>query len=245
MPLVEFAGVEAGYGDTDRVLRGLSFTIDAGEFAVIVGPNGAGKSTALKALAGQLPIRGGEIRVDGEVVASARASRLHPRLAYVPQESNVFPSLTVRENLEMGGYVLRSALKARLARVIERFPLLAERQSARAKTLSGGQRQTLALAMALMVDPQVLLLDEPSAGLSPIATAAMFDVIRGLHASGITIVMVEQNALAALTIATRGLVLVLGEARLDAPAANVIANPDIHRLFLGGRDVPTSKESPP
>jgi ABC-type branched-subunit amino acid transport system ATPase component len=234
MPLLELVNVEAGYGDADLVLRGLSFGIEAGELAVVIGPNGAGKSTALKALSGQLPIRGGEIKVAGEVVASRSVARLHPALAYVPQEANVFPSMTVRENLEMGGYAIRGALRPRIERVLARFPLLAERQSAPARTLSGGQRQILALALAMMVDPKVLLLDEPSAGLSPIAAQAMFETVVMLHREGITIVMVEQNALAALALATRGIVLVMGETRMNAPARAVAEHPEIRRLFLGG-----------
>lgn len=234
MGLIDVRDVKAGYGAADEILRGLTLSVEPRDLAVIIGPNGAGKSTALKAIAGQLPIRHGSIAIAGDLIATPSDSRLHPKLAYIPQEGNVFPSLTVRENLEIGGFALRGAVRARIAHVLDRFPMLAGRRSAQAKALSGGQRQTLALAMALMVEPSMLLLDEPSAGLSPQAAADMFSVVRGLHASGITIVMVEQNALAALAVATRGIVLVRGKVRANAPAQAIAAHPDVRKMFLGG-----------
>jgi branched-chain amino acid transport system ATP-binding protein len=234
MASIELDNVKAGYAKEDEVLRGLSLSIDAGDLAVIIGPNGAGKSTALKVIAGQLSIREGSVTVAGERVATAAGTRLHPGIAYVPQERNVFPSMTVRENLEMGAYTIRKGVRARIDRVVDRLPLLGERLAAPAKALSGGQRQMLALGIALMAEPAVLLLDEPSAGLSPQAAAEMFSIVGGLHAAGITIVMVEQNALAALAVATHGIVLVLGKARLKAAAAAVASHPDVRKLFLGG-----------
>ena len=234
MSLIDVNAVKAGYGAANEILRGLTFAVNPNDLMVIIGPNGAGKSTALKVIAGQLPISNGSIAIAGDVIATPSGSRLHPALAYVPQEGNVFPSLTVRENLEIGGYALHGSVRARVARVLDRFPALAERASAPAKTLSGGQRQTLALAMALMMDPAVLLLDEPSAGLAPHAVTEMLGVVRALHASGITIVMVEQNALAALAIATQGIVLVLGKVRMHAPAPAIAAHADVRRMFLGG-----------
>ena len=234
MSLIQVNNVKAGYGKGSDVLRGLTFSVKQNDLAVIIGPNGSGKSTALKAIAGQLPISEGTITIAGDVIAARSGSRLHPSIAYVPQEGNVFPSLTVRENLEMGGYGLHGAVRARVAHVLNLFPALAERPGAQAKTLSGGQRQSLALAIALMVEPSVLLLDEPSAGLSPRAVNEMFATVRRLHAAGITIVMVEQNALAALAIATQGVVLVLGKVRMSAAAKAIAVHADVRRMLLGG-----------
>jgi branched-chain amino acid transport system ATP-binding protein len=235
MASIDLNSVKAGYAKEDEVLRGLSLSIDAGSLSVIIGPNGAGKSTALKVIAGQLPIREGSVSVGGELVSTAAGARLHPGIAYVPQERNVFPSMTVRENLEMGAFTIRKGLRERIDRVLDRLPVLAGRLGAPAKTLSGGQRQMLALGIALMAEPSALLLDEPSAGLSPQAVAEMFRIVRSLHADGITIVMVEQNALSALAVATHGIVLVLGKVRLKAAAEAVANHPDVRKLFLGGK----------
>ncbi|WP_237213306.1 ABC transporter ATP-binding protein [Falsiroseomonas oryziterrae] len=234
--LLEVEGVVGGYGAADEILKGISVGLPHGRMAAIVGPNGAGKSTLLKAIAGILKLKAGTIRLDGAVL-----SGLPPRgiarlgVAFVPQEANIFPSLTVRENLEMGGYLEpRAAVVRRVDALMERFPVLAEKRRRAARTLSGGQRQILAMAMALMVEPKLLLLDEPSAGLSPKAAEFLFDSIAAIHAEGTAILMVEQNALEALSIAEEGIVLVDGRVARTGPARELAADPEVRRLFLGG-----------
>ncbi len=228
-------GIVAGYGDADHILKGADLTVAAGELVAIIGPNGAGKSTLLKTIAGLLRLTQGTIRLDGKAI-DALPARLRARegLAFVPQEANVFPGLSVRENLEMGGYLDPRATPGRIRALLDRFPMLAGKQHQAARTLSGGQRQVLAMAMALMTQPRLLLLDEPSAGLSPKAAGALFDDIAGLHREGLAIVMVEQNAHEALAIADRGVVLVDGRVTRTGPAAPLAADPEVRRLFLGG-----------
>ena len=227
--------IVCGYGAADEILKGAALRVGPRELVAIVGPNGAGKSTLLKAVAGLLMLKSGSITLDG-VAVHALPSRERSRrgIAFVPQENNVFPSMTVRENLEMGGFVDRTRLAARIAAVLERFPMLADKRRQQARTLSGGQRQVLAMAMALMVQPRLLLLDEPSAGLSPKAADALFDSIARIHADGTAIVMVEQNAYEALGIADTGVVLVDGRTARVGPAKALAADPEVRRLFLGG-----------
>ncbi len=223
-----------GYGAADEILKGVDLSVAQGELVTIIGPNGAGKSTLLKAVAGLLGLKSGQITLEG-----ARIDQLHARerarrgIAFVPQEANVFPTMSVWENLEMGGFVNPRQIRARIDAMLQRFPMLAEKRRAAARTLSGGQRQILAMAMALMVQPRLLLLDEPSAGLSPVAAAALFDTIAAIHAEGTAIAMVEQNALEGLAIADTGLVLVDGRNALRGPAADLAADPSVRRLFLG------------
>ena len=233
--LLRAEGIVCGYGAADEILKGATLHVGAGELVAIVGPNGAGKSTLLKAVAGLLALKAGSIRLDG-VAVHAMPSRERARrgLAFVPQESNIFPSMTVRENLEMGGFVERRHTAARIAGVLQRFPMLADKRRQQARTLSGGQRQVLAMAMALMVQPRLLLLDEPSAGLSPKAADSLFDSIAAIHADGTAIVMVEQNAYEALGIADTGVVLVDGRTVRVGPARDLAGDGEVRRLFLGG-----------
>jgi branched-chain amino acid transport system ATP-binding protein/neutral amino acid transport system ATP-binding protein len=235
MTLLEAEGVVAGYGAHDEILKGVGFRVAEGELVALIGPNGAGKSTLLKTVAGLLRPRAGSIRFSGDDIGGRRPRMIAALgVAFVPQEANIFPSLTIRENLEIGGYVERRAVPARIAAVFERLPALAERQRKPARILSGGQRQMLAVGMALMVNPKLLLLDEPSAGLSPVASEKLFETIRGIHQDGRTIVMVEQNTGDALAIADRAYLLVDGCNSRDGPAQAMAEDPDIRRVFLGG-----------
>jgi len=231
--LLEVQGLSAGYGDHE-ILRDLSMRVEAGELVAVIGPNGAGKSTLLKTLAGLVPPREGRIALQGADITAAGTRRIvESGLCYVPQEANVFPSLSVWENLTIGAWTSSRSLAERAGAVVQLFPILAERRRARAGTLSGGERQMLAMAMALMVDPSVLLLDEPSAGLSPIAAERLFESIQAINREGVSIAMVEQNAREALAISTRAYILVDGRNSRSGPAAQLAADPDIQRLFLG------------
>jgi branched-chain amino acid transport system ATP-binding protein/neutral amino acid transport system ATP-binding protein len=225
----------AGYSAADEVLKGVDLRVDEREIVCIIGPNGAGKSTLVKTIAGLLTPSRGRIVFDGQSIVGHPAreiSRLG--VAYVPQEHNIFPTMSVRENLEMGGFVDPKGSVRRIAQAFERFPMLARRRRVQARSLSGGERQVLAMAMALMVDPKLLLLDEPSAGLSPIAAQRLFDDIVAINRSGIAIAMVEQNAREALTVADRAYILVDGRNHREGSAAALAADPDIRRIFLGG-----------
>jgi branched-chain amino acid transport system ATP-binding protein len=235
MSLLSCAGVVAGYSRADMILKGVSMEAASGEVVAILGPNGAGKSTLLKAIAGQLVVREGSVRVGDDSLAGLRP-RAIARLgvAYVPQEANVFPSLTVRENLEMGGWVAPAETPARIGEMFARFPVLAEKRREAARTLSGGQRQILAMAIAMMVAPRLLLLDEPSAGLSPIAATQLFDTIREIAGTGVAVVLVEQNALDALDLADRAYILAAGLNHTTGTGAALAADPGIRRAFLGG-----------
>jgi branched-chain amino acid transport system ATP-binding protein len=226
--------VVAGYGVADEVLKGVGLEVERGEIVSIIGPNGAGKSTLLKVIAGVLAPSRGDVRL-GDTSIAGRAPREISSLgvAFVPQERNVFPTLSVRENLEMGGYLDPRGARARIEAIFARFPLLAERRRHAARTLSGGQRQILAMAMALMVEPSLLLLDEPSAGLAPAAAERLFETITVINRDGVAIVMVEQNAREALAIAARGYILVDGRNSRSGAAAALAADPDVRRIFLG------------
>jgi branched-chain amino acid transport system ATP-binding protein/neutral amino acid transport system ATP-binding protein len=233
--LLTVEGVVAGYSSSDEVLKGVDLDVEAGEIVSVIGPNGAGKSTLLKVIAGVLAPSRGRVRL-GSTSIEGRPPREISALgvAFVPQERNVFPTLSVRENLEMGGYLDFRRTRPRIEAIFARFPLLAERRRHAARTLSGGQRQILAMAMALMVEPTVLLLDEPSAGLAPMAAERLFETIAAINRDGVTIVMVEQNALEALAIARRGVILVDGRNSRSGAAAALAADPDVRRIFLGG-----------
>jgi branched-chain amino acid transport system ATP-binding protein len=228
-------GVVAGYSAADEVLKGVDLEVERGEIVSVIGPNGAGKSTLLKVIAGVLRPSRGHVRL-GDRALEGRPPREISALgvAFVPQERNVFPTLSVRENLEMGGYLDPARARARIEAIFARFPLLAERRRHAARTLSGGQRQILAMAMALMVEPSLLLLDEPSAGLAPMAAERLFETIGTINRDGVAIVVVEQNALEALAIAARGYILVDGRNSRTGAAAALAADPDVRRVFLGG-----------
>ena len=233
--MLSVTNVVAGYGAHDEVLKGVAITVAERELVVLIGPNGAGKSTLLKSIAGFLKPREGAITYQGRPIGGLKPREITRQgIAFVPQEANVFPSLSVEANLEMGGYVDRRATKERIKAAFARFPALAERRAQEARTLSGGQRQMLAVAMALMGGPRLMLLDEPSAGLSPAASAELFALIKGLHHEGMTVVMVEQNALDALAIADRGYLLVDGSNAREGRADLLAADAEVRRAFLGG-----------
>ena len=235
MAELSVAGVVAGYGAADEILRGVDFRVEADEIVCIIGPNGAGKSTLLKVIAGLLKPKAGQVQL-GEADITGRAPRDIARagLAYVPQEANVFPSLSVKENLEMGGYVSARGAAARIDAAFARFPVLGTKRRHAARTLSGGERQMLAMAMALIVEPRVLLLDEPSAGLSPLAAERLFDAIVEINRQGLAIGIVEQNASEALELSHRAYILVDGKNSRTGEAKQLAADPDIQRIFLGG-----------
>ena len=235
MGLLTVEDVVAGYSAADEILKGVGLAVERGEIVGVIGPNGAGKSTLLKVIAGVLrPSRGRVLLGDTPIEGKAPREISALGVAFVPQERNVFPTLSVRENLEMAGFLEPKRAKPRIEAIFTRFPLLAERRRHAARTLSGGQRQILAMAMALMVEPTLLLLDEPSAGLAPMAAERLFETIRAINAEGVAIVMVEQNALEALAIARRGYILVDGRNSVSGEAAALAADPDVRRIFLGG-----------
>jgi len=233
-PFMEASDIVAGYGEKE-ILHGVSLRVFKGETVAIIGPNGSGKSTLLKAIYGLVrPLRG-TISFQGKDITSLPTEKMvRQGIAYVPQSGNVFPSLSIQENLEMGAYVGKGDLHLRLEEMYTLFPDLARRRSQRVGNLSGGQRQMLAFARAMMVDPLLLLLDEPSAGLSPAMVGVVFDAIQRIHARGVSIIIVEQNARAALRLSHRGYVLANGENRLEGIGEELLNNPEISRLYLGG-----------
>jgi len=234
MSFLDIAKLTAGYGQTS-ILNGVDLALEEGQIGVIVGPNGAGKSTLLKAMFGLVNITGGSIRLSGDDITGMAPERLAARrVAFVPQEFNVFPTLTVEENLEMGAYSRRDDWSGTLAHIYSVFPPLAEKRHQMAGELSGGQRQMVAVGRALMIEPRLLLLDEPTAGLSPMFMSEIFDRVLAINATGVTIVMVEQNARQALAIAHRGFVLANGMNSFTDTGANLLANPEVARSFLGG-----------
>ena len=224
-PLLEARDVHGGYGSMN-ILNGVNMTLYADEVGVIVGPNGAGKSTMLKAVFGLLNVNQGEILLNGQPIHNLAPNQLVERgMGFVPQEKNVFPSLTVKENLEMGAY---------LEQVYDFFPPLVEKRHQPAGELSGGQRQMVAMGRALMAEPSLLLLDEPTAGLSPLYMNEIFDRVKKINAAGVGILMVEQNAKQALAIADKGFVLAAGQNRFTDTGAALLADPDVAKSFLGG-----------
>ena len=223
-----------GYGGAD-ILKGCTIAVESGEIAVIVGPNGAGKSTAMKAMFGMLDLRAGSVLLDGEDITSLPPQhRVQRGMGFVPQTQNVFTSMTVEENLEMGGFIRDDNFADTIEEIYNLFPVLREKRAQPAGELSGGQRQQVAVGRALMTQPEVLMLDEPTAGVSPIVMDELFDRIIDVARTGIAILMVEQNAKQALAIADRGYVLVQGENRYTDTGAALLANPDVRRAFLGG-----------
>ena len=223
-----------GYGGAD-ILKGCTIAIESSEIAVIVGPNGAGKSTAMKAMFGMLDLRVGSVLLNGEDITTLPPQqRVQRGMGFVPQTQNVFTSMTVEENLEMGGFIRDDDFGDTIEEIYNLFPVLREKRTQPAGELSGGQRQQVAVGRALMTQPKVLMLDEPTAGVSPIVMDELFDRIIDVARTGIAILMVEQNAKQALAIADRGYVLVQGENRYTDTGAALLANPDVRRAFLGG-----------
>ena len=223
-----------GYGDAD-ILHDCTIGVDEGEIAVVVGPNGAGKSTAMKAVFGMLGLRSGRVLMNGEDITALKPQeRVRKGMGFVPQTNNVFPSLTVLENLEMGAFVRADDVADTLSQVMELFPVLREKADQPAGELSGGQRQQVAVGRALMTQPKVLMLDEPTAGVSPIVMDELFDRIIEVARTGIAILMVEQNAKQALHIADKGFVLVQGRNRYTDTGKALLADNDVRKAFLGG-----------
>jgi branched-chain amino acid transport system ATP-binding protein len=234
MAVLEVADLDAGYGDL-QILSGVDMTVAVGEYVTIVGPNGAGKSTVMKTVLGLATYMGGAVRLHGESIQGAATDEIiREGISYVPQTDNLFPTMTVRENLEMGAYIYDEVPADRIEDVFDRFPILEERQRQRAGTMSGGQQQMLAMGSALMVDPDVLLLDEPSAGLAPDLVDRMFDRIDEINDAGTAVLMVEQNATEALQRSDRGYVLVNGENAYEGPGRELLEDREVRQRFLGG-----------
>jgi branched-chain amino acid transport system ATP-binding protein len=223
-----------GYGGAD-ILHGCTIAVDKGEIAVIVGPNGAGKSTAMKAVFGMLALREGRVVLDGhDITGLTPQARVAAGMGFVPQTANVFVTMTVEENLEMGAFIRQDEISGTMEQVYALFPILKQKRRQPAGELSGGQRQQVAVGRALMTQPQVLMLDEPTAGVSPIVMDELFDRIIEVARTGISILMVEQNARQALAIADRGYVLVGGRNRFTDTGEALLADPEVRRSFLGG-----------
>lgn len=233
-PFLVGENLTGGYGSAD-ILHACTIAVDKGEIAVIVGPNGAGKSTAMKALFGMLMVREGGVRFDGQSIDELSPSqRVKCGMGFVPQTSNVFPSMSVEENLEMGAFIRDDDIRDTMSEVFDLFPVLKEKRRQPAGQLSGGQRQQVAVGRALMTRPRALLLDEPTAGVSPIVMDELFDRIIEVAATGISILMVEQNARQALAIADRGYVLVQGRNAFSGSGAALLADDEVRKSFLGG-----------
>lgn len=224
-----------GYGTGADILHNCTVAVNKGEIAVIVGPNGAGKSTAMKAIFGMLTMRSGQVNIDGEDITNlSPQDRVAKGMAFVPQNQNIFTSLSVEENLEMGAFLRKDDITETMQQVFDLFPMLKERRRQAAGELSGGQRQQVAVGRALMTQPKVLMLDEPTAGVSPIVMDELFDRIINVAKTGISILMVEQNARQALEIADKGYVLVQGENRFTDTGNNLLADREVRKSFLGG-----------
>jgi len=234
MSLLQVKEVISGYGETE-ILHGVSITIEEGQIVTIIGPNGSGKSTLLKTIFGLVQPKKGQVLFNGqEITSMAPETIVRKGLCYVPQSSNVFPSLSIHENLEMGAFIRTDDFRHRLNEVYDLFPDLIERRNDRAGTLSGGQRQMLAVARALMLDPIMLLLDEPSAGLAPNLVTSVLEKILGINSTGVAILLVEQNAREALKLSSWGYVLASGQNQLEDRGENLLKNPEVARLYLGG-----------
>ena len=234
-PFLIGESMTGGYGRGADILHECTIAVNPGEIAVIVGPNGAGKSTAMKAVFGMLNIHKGSVRLDGEDITHLTPQdRVARGMAFVPQTSNIFTSLTVEENLEMGAFLRRDDIRVTMEQIFDLFPILRDKRKQAAGELSGGQRQQVAVGRALMTQPKVLMLDEPTAGVSPIVMDELFDRIIEVARTGISILMVEQNARQALEIGHRGYVLVQGTNRFTDTGAALMADPDVRKSFLGG-----------
>ncbi|HPD93069.1 MAG: ABC transporter ATP-binding protein [Rhodobacter sp.] len=224
-----------GYGSGADILHDCTIAVDKGEIAVIVGPNGAGKSTAMKAVFGMLNLRKGQVRLNGEdITGLSPQARVSKGMGFVPQTNNIFPSMTVEENLEMGAFIREDDYRTTMEQIYALFPILRDKRRQAAGELSGGQRQQVAVGRALMTKPSVLMLDEPTAGVSPIVMDELFDRIIEIARTGISILMVEQNARQALEIAHKGYVLVQGANRFTDTGQALLADPEVRRSFLGG-----------
>jgi len=234
MTILKLENISGGYGEAN-ILHGISMEINAGEIVVVIGPNGAGKSTAMKAVFGLLRLSGGSVWLDGEDITGMEPAQVVQKgVCYVPQTNNVFPTLSVQENLEMGAYIRKDDYRPRLREIYEMFPPLAEKKKQQAGQLSGGQRQMVAMGKALMLEPKILMLDEPTAGLSPIYRNEIFQIVHQINTTGVPILMVEQNAKQSLTVANRGYVLVDGQNRTTGKGIDLLNDPEIARMFLGG-----------
>lgn len=235
MSLLAVDQVVGGYGASEQILKGVSIRVEAGEIVTVIGPNGAGKSTLLKAVAGLLATSAGRILfAEQDVTQRGVLERSKAGIAFVPQERNVFGTMSVGENLIVSAFRSPRDAARRTEAIYARYPMLAEKRRAAARTLSGGQRQILAMAIGLMSEPKLMLLDEPTAGLSPKASDDLFDAIVALNRHGLPVLMVEQHAVEALAISHRGYVLVAGRTEAEGDGPELAADPDIRRLFLGG-----------
>lgn len=234
MSLLKVESITSGYGEME-ILHDVSIEIEEGEIVSIIGPNGAGKSTLMKTIFGILKPWTGRVSFSGREIGGLPPNVIVRRgLCYVPQVDNVFPSLTVKENLEMGAFILTEDFSDRLERVYELFPFLKERRRQRVGKMSGGERQMVAMGRALMLDPELLMLDEPSAALAPKLAEMIFEKIKEINSAGVSLLIVEQNARESLKMADRGYVLADGQNKLEGPGTELLANPEVGRLYLGG-----------
>jgi branched-chain amino acid transport system ATP-binding protein len=236
MAILEVGDIVAGYGSGPNILKGINLNVDEGQVQCIIGPNGAGKSTLLKVISGMLSPRAGTVRFKGEPINRLRPDQILAKgISFVPQEKNLFPDMSVHENLRMGGYVMRDRhlLEQRIHEVYERFPDLAQKRGHPARTLSGGQRQMLVMGRSLVLSPSIILLDEPSLGLAPKIVDQVFDIVKLFRQSGMTVLIVEQNAVKGLECADWGCVLDLGTNAFDGPADTILGDPRIQELYLG------------
>ncbi len=232
--ILKVEGATVGYSEID-ILHDVSIVLRAGEIVSVIGPNGAGKSTLLKTIFGCLTPKRGKVFLKDEDITGLKPEKIVKKgISYVPQVENIFPSLTIQENLEMGAFIRTDDFSSRLNEVFELFPVLKKRKNHKAGHLSGGQRQMVAMGRALMLDPRVLLLDEPSAGLAPKLVSMIFEKIKDINSTGVAMILVEQNAREALSMARRGYVLATGKNVLDGEAKALLANNEVARLYLGG-----------
>jgi branched-chain amino acid transport system ATP-binding protein len=236
-PILELDGVVGGYGAM-TILNGTTFKVPRAAITTVIGPNGAGKSTVFKAIFGLLKVREGHIRLEGQEITNWNQRKLlEAGICYVPQGRNIFPELSVRHNIELGAVAAGSHITdmpKRIEAALDRFPSLRAKADVQASTLSGGQQKQLEIVRGLLLDPKLVLIDEPSIGLSPMLVQETFDILKELRAKGVTILMIEQNARSALEISDEGLVLELGQTRMQGPAATILADPRVAQLFLGG-----------
>ena len=234
MAYFEGAKMTAGYGDGPDIISSCSITANRGEIVAILGPNGAGKSTAMKAMLGLLKLKSGSVTLNGEDISNINPQdRVKKGISFVPQTRNVFAELTVRENLEIGGFLTEGSLENKIEGIYSLFPILNEKKSQVVGQLSGGQRQQVALGRALMSDPSVLMLDEPTAGVSPIVMDELFEHIIKVKKTNVAVIMVEQNAKQALSVSDRGYVLVTGQNKFEGSGNDLLEDPEVRRSFLG------------
>ena len=234
MILLKAEDITVGYTEID-ILHNVTVTVKSGEIVSVIGPNGAGKSTLLKTVFGILKPRNGNVTLKDEDITGLRPDRIVRKgISYVPQVENVFPSMTIQENMEMGAFIRNDDYSQRLEEVFDLFPVLRERKKQKVGHLSGGQRQMVAMGRALMLDPQVLLLDEPSAGLAPVLVSGIFEKVKEINATGVAMIIVEQNAKEALKMAHHGYVLAMGKNVLDDTGEALLANEEVGHLYLGG-----------